>query len=407
MPVLLPADESEAVAMVADAVRAPEPRTSFAIRGHGTRAALHPAPGASAVLDLSRLAGITLYEPAELVLAVRAATPLTEVRALLAGRGQQLAFDPPDFGPLWGRPAGQGTMGGAIAVGLGGPRRPRAGAPRDHLLGVRGISGQGECFVSGGRVVKNVTGFDLCKLLTGSYGALGVLTELTLKVMPCPTARQSVIIAGKDETAGLATLRAALAEARPLTAGAYLPAGLAARVLPGLAATESATVLAVEGVPPAVESAIGALVHAHPGRCTRLATEDSVALWAAIGGAAFFAAGPGAVLRISLPPARAPAVAAALRGLGVRDLYHDWFGGLLVLRAGHEAAAPALLRAAVARVEPDSHVAVIRGEGGGEGGGDVSPFHSPSPGVARLSRRLKDRLDPLGLFNPGCLPGAT
>lgn len=386
--------------MVANAARSPA-RTSFAIRGHGTRGALHPATGASAVLDLSRLAGITLYEPPELVLAARAATPLREVRALLAERGQQLAFDPPDFGPLWGRPAGQGTIGGAIAVGLGGPRRPRAGAPRDHLLGLRGISGQGECFVSGGRVVKNVTGFDLCKLLTGSYGAFAVLTELTLKVLPCPTARQSVIIAGQDETAGLASLRAALAEARPLTAGAYLPAGLAAMALPGLAATQAATVLAVEGVPPAVESAIEALVHAHPGRCTRLPTEDSLALWTAIGGAAFFAALPGTVLRLSLPPARAPAVAAALRSLGVRDLYHDWFGGLLIARAADEAAAPALLRAAVARVEPDSHVTLVRG------GGDVSPFHAPSRGVARLSQRLKDRLDPLGLYNPGCLPGVT
>ena len=146
-----PVDEAEAAAMVADAVGN---GTRLEIRGHGTRVGLGDPVTADAVLDLTRLTGVVAYEPDELVLTVRAATPLSEITPLIAARGQQLAFEPPDFGPLSGRPAGLGTLGGAMAVGIGGPRRLKAGGPRDHLLGFRGINGRGEAIVGGGRVVK-------------------------------------------------------------------------------------------------------------------------------------------------------------------------------------------------------------------------------------------------------------
>src|SRR5262249_48390305 len=151
-------------------------------------------------LDLAGLTGVTLYEPAELVLSARAGTPLAEIEALLAKNNQELAFEPADYGPLLGGEAGQGSLGGTIAANVSGPRRLKAGAARDHFLGVTAVTGRGETIKSGGRVVKNVTGYDLCKLLAGSWGTLAAMTDITIKVLPRAETEATVLVEGLDDT---------------------------------------------------------------------------------------------------------------------------------------------------------------------------------------------------------------
>ena len=171
--------------------------------GCGTKRAIGRAAQWDATLDLSGLTGVTLYEPEELVLSAKAGTPLTEINALVAEQRQQLAFEPMDYGPLLGGEPGAGTIGGAIGANLSGPRRIKAGAARDHFLGFSAVSGRGETFKSGGRVVKNVTGYDLCKLMAGSWGTLAALTDVTIKTLPRPETEQSILIIGLDAvTAG-------------------------------------------------------------------------------------------------------------------------------------------------------------------------------------------------------------
>ncbi|HYZ31649.1 MAG TPA: FAD-binding protein, partial [Crenalkalicoccus sp.] len=186
---LAPATEDEIAQAVAAAAAAREP---LAIEGRGSKRGLLRPVQAARTLSLRNLTGITLYRPQELVLSARAGTPLEEIQAALAERGQHLIAEPPEPGPLFGT-AGS-TIGGVVAANLSGPRRITWGAMRDHVLGIRAVNGKGEVFRSGGRVLKNVTGLDLCKLLTGSHGTLGVITEVTLKVLPAPAASASIAV---------------------------------------------------------------------------------------------------------------------------------------------------------------------------------------------------------------------
>jgi len=178
---LKPRDAKDVEAAVAWALA--EVKT-LEIVGHGSKRGIGRAAQWDLSLDLSDLSGVTLYEPEELVLSARAGTPLAEIETLLAAHNQELAFEPMDYGPVFGAPAGCGTIGGTIAANLSGPRRIKAGAARDHFLGVSAVSGRAETFKSGGRVVKNVTGYDLCKVLAGSHGTLAVMTDVTVKVLP-------------------------------------------------------------------------------------------------------------------------------------------------------------------------------------------------------------------------------
>ena len=169
--------------------------------GRGTKRAIGRAAQWDATLELSALSGVTLYEPEELVLSAKAATPLAEIEALVAASNQELAFEPMDYGPLLGGSAGAGTIGGALAANLSGPRRIKAGAARDHFLGFTAVSGRGETFKSGGRVVKNVTGYDLCKLLAGSWGTLAAMTEVTVKTLPSAETEETLLLLARDDAA--------------------------------------------------------------------------------------------------------------------------------------------------------------------------------------------------------------
>src|SRR5437660_11799957 len=178
--------------------------------GHGSKRAIGRAAQWDMTLDLSGVSGVTLYEPEELILSARAGTPLGEIEAMLAAKGQELAFEPMDYGPVLGSRERKGTLGGALAANLSGPRRIKAGAARDHFLGVAAVSGRGETFKSGGRLVKNVTGYDLCKVLAGSYGTLAVMTEVTVKILPRGQTEQTVLVLGLDDTSAIRAMSAAM-----------------------------------------------------------------------------------------------------------------------------------------------------------------------------------------------------
>ena len=180
------------------------------IIGHGTKRTIGQRTATNAVLDLSALNGVTSYEPNELIITAGAGAPLADLKSLIDSKNQEFAFEPMDTSALLGTPNGSGTIGGMIAAGLAGPRRIKAGGARDHLLGLTGVSGFGETFKAGGKVVKNVTGYDLCKLIAGSWGTLAVMTEVTLKVMPKAEAEITLVLRGLDEIAATRAMSTAL-----------------------------------------------------------------------------------------------------------------------------------------------------------------------------------------------------
>ena len=220
--------------------------------GGGSKRAIGRAAQWDATLDLSSLSGMTLYEPAELVLSAKAGTPLVEVETLLAANAQELAFEPPDYGLLLGVPPGAGTIGGVIAANLSGPRRLKAGAARDHFLGVTAVSGRGETFKSGGRVVKNVTGYDLCKLLAGSWGTLAAMTDVTVKTLPRAEMEETLLVLARDDATAAMAMTAAMGSYADVSAAAYLPSGPASRVGELHGVGTGATAFRLEGVAPSV-----------------------------------------------------------------------------------------------------------------------------------------------------------
>src|SRR5580700_4240094 len=219
--------------------------------GHGTKRAIGRAAQWDATLDLSALTGVTLYEPEELVLSARAGTPLAEIEALVANSKQELAFEPMDYGPLLGTAAGAATIGGVLAANLSGPRRIKAGAARDHFLGFTAVSGRGETFKSGGRVVKNVTGYDLCKLIAGSWGTLAAMTDVTIKTLPKAETEATILVFNLDDVTARKVMAAAMGSYGDVSAAAHLPAAVAARIEIA-AAQAAATAFRVEGVAPSV-----------------------------------------------------------------------------------------------------------------------------------------------------------
>ncbi len=263
------------------------------IVGHGSKRAISRALQTDVTLELSALSGVTLYEPEELVLSARAGTPLAEIEALVAAHGQQLAFEPMDYGPILGAVAGRGTIGGMLAANLSGPRRVKAGAARDHFLGFHAVSGRGETFKSGGRVVKNVTGYDLSKLIAGSWGTLAVLTEATIKTLPRPETEETVLIRGLQTERAIEAMTAASGSACDISGAAHLPAEVAVRIpSAGIAAGSAVTALRIEGFAPSVahrKGMIEALLSPF-GEVAALGGTLSQSLWRAIRDVAPFAA---------------------------------------------------------------------------------------------------------------------
>ncbi len=366
------------------------------VLGHGTKRGIGRAAQWDLSLDLSGLSGVTLYEPEELVLSAKAGTPLSEIEALLAAHNQELAFEPMDYGALLGTPGG-GTLGGALAANLSGPRRIKAGAARDHFLGFTAVSGRGETFKSGGRVVKNVTGYDLCKVMAGSYGTLAVMTDVTVKVLPRAETEETVLVLGPDDAAAAKAMSAAMGSANDVSGAAHLPAAVAASVTQA-GAGRAVTALRLEGVAPSVvhrRQALETLLKGF-GTLANLDEAASRSFWKNIREVMAFVNDDRVLWRISAAPARGHEIAAAI-GEGA-DYCYDWAGGLiwLALPPSDDGAAARVRRAVAAT---GGHATLIRAPAAMRAA--VAVFEPQEAAVAALTRRLKESFDPKGVLNPG------
>ncbi|MBY6243271.1 glycolate oxidase subunit GlcE [Methylosinus sp. Sm6] len=379
-----PRDESDVLDAVRDALADESP---LAIRGHGSKAALGRAATPAHILSLAALSGVTLYEPEELVLTARAGTPLREIVALLDAHRQQLAFEPMDHAALLGGVRDDATIGGVIAVNASGPRRVKAGAARDHLLGFRCVTGRGEMVKSGGRVMKNVTGYDLSKLVAGSYGTLAALTEATLKVLPKAETEETLLLSGLGEEKGLAALRKASGSPFEVSSLAFDP-------------RDDIAALRLEGPQISVVKRRDDLAALLGAATQTLDAESSRAFWMRLRDAEPVAAGEGVVWRVSLAPTNGFAFVESLRREAAPLLAHvyDWAGGLVWLRL--EAAADA--HAGVIRRHVDrlgGHATLIRADEATRAAVEV--FHPQPAALAALTRRVKEAFDPRHILERG------
>ncbi len=380
MEELAPRDEADLEEAIAAAVAEGAP---LAVEGEGSKRGLGHEVAARRRLAMTALRGVSLYEPAELVLTAGAGTPLREIQGLLDQQGQQLAFEPADYGLILGGPAGRGTLGGAVAINASGPRRIAAGAARDHVLGFRAVSGRGEPFKSGGRVMKNVTGYDLSKLMAGSHGTLGAMSEITVKVLPKPDTEETVLFRGLDDAAAVALMTAASGLSAGVSGFAHLP-GEGGR-----------TGLRLEGPAVSVASRREALLARFGGEAEMLAEAASRAFWEDVRDVRPLAARGEQLWRLSVAPAEGAAVAARLaaRGLPIAGRLYDWAGGLLWLavEAGRHGA---MIREGLA-----GHATCVRAPDAVRAAEPV--FHPQPPALAALSRRVKESFDPRRILNPG------
>ncbi len=397
--ILAPNDEAQAAEAISWAHGS---RTPLEVVGTGSKRALGRPLQVAHTLDLSGLSGVTMYEPNELVMSARAGTPLAEVKALLDDNRQRLAFEPADYGPLLGLAAGLGTVGGLFACNLAGPRRLAIGAARDHILGVRCVSGRGEAFKTGGRVVKNVTGFDLPKLLAGSYGTLAAITELTFKVLPQPEKVRTVLLLGLDQDAAVKAMTQALHSCHEVSGAAHLPAGLAARsgVSYVAGAGRAVTAIRIEGPEPSVAYRCAALRNELGGfgPSEELHSANSRALWRELRDVAAFVGDDRAVWRLALPPSAGGWALGALLDQLDAEAFLDRGGGQLWLavRGGDDAGA------AVARgIAADARGTATLVRAPAETRGRVDPFTPLAPPMRTLTERVKDAFDPARVLNPG------
>jgi glycolate oxidase FAD binding subunit len=389
-------------AEVADAIRwalaAGEP---LEVLAGGTRRGLGRPVDAPHTLDVSALSGIVSYEPEELVLSALPGTSLAEIEALLASRKQCLAFEPPYLFP------GRATLGGAIATAGSGPRRPRAGAVRDHVLGVAAVSGRGEFFVGGGKVVKNVTGYDMPKLLTGSYGTLAVLTEITVKVLPAPEDTRTLLVHGLTPARAVQMMTSVSQSTADTSGACHVPLGLP---MPGIDPAQSVTALRLEGVTPSVEFRLTLLKESlvELGSLTVLDREASIAFWRALRDVAPLAGGGERHLwRLSVPPASGADVLDRMQRTFPRArVLLDWGGGLIWLEpnVSAETSTPsaALSEAQAVRAalgETGGHATLIRGSA--EVRQAIEVFQPQPAALSALSTRVKSQFDPKQILNPG------
>ena len=370
------------------------------LAGQGTKRTIGRPSQTDLTLDLSGLTGVTLYEAAELVLSARVGTPLSEIEALLDKNNQELAFEPMDYGPILGGEANRGTLGGAIATNLSGPRRIKSGAARDHFLGVTAVTGRAETIKSGGRVVKNVTGYDLCKLLAGSWGTLGAMTDITVKVLPKAETEATVLVAGLDDARACAAMTAAMGSSCDVSGAAHLPDHVASW-FEGLPRSEASTVLRLEGFAPSVahrRTTLAALMKSF-GPVALLDEKNSRALWRGIRNVKPFtadAARARPLWRISVAPTRGHEIAAAITPAA--QMFYDWGGGLIwVAMPLADEPDAAAIRAAVSAV--GGHATLIRAPAAVRAAVDV--FAPEDPASRALARRVKESFDPKGVLNPG------
>jgi glycolate oxidase FAD binding subunit len=374
-----PTTPQEVQALIAEAGAAAR---HIEVMGGGTKRSIGSMDPVDLVLSTQRLDRIVDYAPEELVLTAQPGVRIADLEKICASRGQMLAFEPPRWTRLLSA-HGEPTLGGVVAANLSGPRRIRAGAARDHVLGFEAVSGRGEMFKAGGKVVKNVTGYDLMKLMAGSWGTLAVLTEITVKVLPAPRTELTLLLFGLADVRAAEAMRVAMNGPFEVSAGAHLPA-FAARARP-LKAEMPVTALRLEGFEASVEAraqALAAALRAY-GRIDELDGEHSRGFWAQIREAEAFAGDPRPLWRLSLPPAIGWKGPHALPG----DALYDWAGGLAWLVTEE----PAEKVRAVVR-DLGGHALCLRG---------AEAFGRREGALGALQDRVKSAFDPLGVLNPG------
>jgi glycolate oxidase FAD binding subunit len=362
-----PANELELAEAIRDAAGA------LRIVGGGTRA-IGPAPE-GVVLETAGLSGISLYEPGALTIVAGAGTPLADLEAELAKGGQRLPFEVPDLRGLLGR-EGASTIGGVVAANASGPRRIQAGACRDSLIGVRFVDGMGTAIKNGGRVMKNVTGYDLVKLMAGSYGCLGVLSEVAFKVLPRPEVEATLICDLLDPAAAVQAMSQALGSPFEVTGAAYVGGQVRLRI---------------EGMAGSVAYRIGALAKLLGAGWEVVEAVPSADLWADVRDVRAFSGQPGQVWRLSVKPSEMPQV---LVGLGGAQTVCDWGGGLIWARV--EASVD--VRGLIGQI--GGHATLMRADAGFSA---VTAFHPEAPAVAALTAGLRAKFDPRGILNPGLM----
>jgi glycolate oxidase FAD binding subunit len=392
---LTPRSEAEAAELIRAATAH---KTPLEIVGAGTKSGLGNLIETEAALTSAALSGIKSYNPAEMVMTARSGTPLKTVLEALGEQNQMLAFEPPDYRGIYGV-GGDSTIGGLFACNLAGPRRFQAGAARDHLLGVRFVNGFGEVVNAGGRVMKNVTGLDIVKLIAGSMGTLGFLTEVTFKVLPKPETAATVVLSGLDDAQAAAAMAQALATSAEVSGAAHLPESCKWQFLQNALPDGAATVLRLEGMSFSVDERVERLKSAFPAvPITVLDQHRTADLWHEIRDVKpFHADGKKRPLwKVSVAPSSGHQLLSALRMQTGVNGYYDWQGGLLWLRMEADPEAD-LLRASIRQLG-GGHATLVRATDAERR--TIPTLEPPGPGIAALAARIREKFDPAGIFNP-------
>jgi glycolate oxidase FAD binding subunit len=395
---LRPADAPQAAEIIA---RAAAENTPLRIHAGNSKQTYGRPVETHHTLDLSHLSGILDYEPAELFISARAATPLQTITDELEAHGQMLAFEPPDWRALL-HTENQPTIGGTVACNLAGPRRVRAGAARDHFLGFNAINGRGEPWKAGGKVVKNVTGYDMCKLQAGAFGTLSVLLDCTMRLLPKPETSCTVLYHGLSDAEAVHIMSAALNSPHEVSAAAHLPAHFAARSASaaGIPSGQSVTALRLEGPRPSVAYRAGALESLHrPGE--QLGEAESTRFWQEIASVQKLLSGTQTILwRVCTAPTSSPAILRQVRDhIDGAEGFYDWGGGLLWIELDPSLTdtGESVIRAAIAKT--GGHATLLRADHAQRA--RIPVFQPLAPPLEALSRRIKTSFDPLGILNPG------
>ncbi len=394
-----PKDEEELAAAVAEANAT---QTPVEVCGAGSKRDIGRPLQTAARLTTEKLNGVTLYEPSELVLCSRAGTPLAEIENTLAKNNQQLAFEPIDLGPMLGQEAGLGTIGAVFAANLSGSRRIQVGAARDHFLGMRAVSGRGEIFKSGGRVMKNVTGYDLCRGVAGSWGTLAVMSEVTMKVLPKAQATRTLLFIGLTDQVAVDAMCAALGTPYEVSGTVHLHGDFASRLVDSdlLRRPTPVTALRLENSKSSLDYRSRQLAESLAAFGSMVELDDAAShdFWNGMRTLSFLQGSQDPVWRISTAPTQGARLVASLsKRLDCRAAY-DWSGGLIWLQCTPSADAGATeVRRVVAEI--GGHATLIRADTALRASIDV--FQPLSPGVAALTAKLKASFDPAGILNPG------
>ncbi len=384
-----PRDEQDASAIIREAS---EKGTLLSLSGQGTKAEMGRPNQTDASLSSISLTGITLYEPAEMVISARSGTPVSEVVRTLAEKGQQLPFEPMDYRPLLGT-RGEPTIGAVAAMNISGPRRIMAGAARDSLIGVRFVNGRGEVVKSGGRVMKNVTGLDLVKLMAGSWGTLGFLTEVTFKVLPKQERMTTLVLRGLNDKQAIDALSQALGSPFDVTGAAHLPSP---------ERKGASTLIRLEGFSGSVDYRLGELrrlLKSFGGSTDLLEGRGGEAVWQSVRDATVFNdGGERAIWRVSTAPTKGPDFAAQIARSLDAQWFYDWGGGLLWISTPLDGDAGAsVLREATKTF--GGHATLVRASA--EIRSSIDVFEPQSEALMKLTKGIKASFDPSGILNPG------